>query len=230
LFVAALLAALALGGCASTRSPLMDSVDVLFATGGTGVVQSAIPEALDMRYRYLRVEVPGHPPGLLVLGYEDAHPLGPIEVWYSASRETLRTQNGRLIGSTGTLHDWLALQTTPPPPDWAAVPAQGSSYVRRHDEMPGYRFGVAEQVQLRALSGLPDLVLPATLPPDKARSYQWFRESSVALGDPHGPALPDAWFAWGLHRGMQTVVFSRQCLAVDFCLTLQRWPVQEEAK
>ncbi len=208
----------------------MESVQVLFATGGTGVVQNAIPEALDMRYRYLRVEVPGHPPGLLVLGYEDPHPLGPIEVWYSASRETLRTQNGRLIGSSGTLRDWLALQYTPAPPNWTAVPAQGFNYVRRHDEMPGYRYGVAEQVQLRAVPGLPDLELPTTLPPDKARSYQWFRESAVSLSEPRGPALPDAWFAWGRHRGMQTVVFSRQCLAADFCLTLQRWPLQEEAR
>ena len=228
LFVVALTAALALGGCASTRSPLMDSVEVLFATGGTGVVQSAIPEALDMRYRYLRVEVPGHPPGLLVLGYEDPHPLGPIEVWYSASRETLRTQNGRVVGSTGTLHEWLALQYNPAPPDWTAVPTQGSSYVRRHDQMPGYRFGIAEQVQLRAVPGLPALELPATLPADKARGYQWLSETAVALGGPQAAPLPDAWFAWGRHRGMQTIVFSQQCLAADFCLTLQRWPVREE--
>jgi hypothetical protein len=43
------------------------------------------------------------------------------------------------------------------------------------------------------------------------------------------PSLPEARFAWGRHRGLWTVVQSEQCLAPDFCLKLQRWPVQEEA-
>jgi hypothetical protein len=88
-------------------------MQALVATGGTGVAKSAIPAMPDLRYNYLRVEVEGHPPAMLVLGYLAPHPLGQIEVWYSGNRETIRTQNGRVVGSTGTFHDWHAVGFTP---------------------------------------------------------------------------------------------------------------------
>ena len=41
------------------------------------------------------------------------------------------------------------------------------------------------------------------------------------------PALPDAWFAWGKHLGVNQIVYSEQCITPDFCLKLQRWPLLE---
>ncbi len=221
----ALLAALA--GCASKGSAVVDSIQVVFATGGTGVSKTAIAERPDPRFRYLRVEVEGFASGLMVLGYVDAHPQGPIEVWYSGTRETLRLQNGRVLGATGSLHDWKAVTWAPAPPAWGHVTAQGSGFVRQRDAMPGYHFGIREQMQLVAWQGLPPIALPDALPSAKATTYQWYRESAAAgTGD---AALPDAWFAWGKHLGEHMVVYSQQCLAPDFCLKLQRWPLLEEA-
>ena len=205
----------------------MDSIGLLWDAGSTGVLAPAIPAAPDPRYRYLRVEVEGHPPGLLVLGYVDATPNGPVEVWYSGTQEALRLQDGRLVGFTGNSHTWRAVQWQPAPPAWGQVGAQGARYIRQRDTMPGYHFGLQEAMQLQPWSGLPPLALPASLPADKARSYQWHQERATPLGA--SPALPAAWFAWGRHLGVPTIVYSEQCLAPDFCLKLQRWPVRDEA-
>jgi hypothetical protein len=205
-------------------------MQALVATGGTGIAKDAIPTIPNLRYRYLRVEVEGHPPALLVLGYLDSHPLGEIEVWYSGNQEAIRTLNGRVIGTTGIIHNWSAVGFSPAPPAWTAVPAQGTTFIRKRDAMPGYRFGITEQLQLTTWQGLPPIQLPASLPLSKAQAYRWFRESASELQGQGAPALPDAWFAWGTNRGIETIVYSEQCLAPDFCLKLQRWPLLEEAK
>jgi hypothetical protein len=228
--LAVLVSTLGLGGCAGFSSPWWDSMQALVATGGTGVAKSAIPAMPDLRYNYLRVEVEGHPPAMLVLGYLAPHPLGQIEVWYSGNRETIRTQNGRVVGSTGTVHDWHAVGFTPIPPAWSELPVQGATYNRKRDTMPGYRFGITEQIQLSAWQGLPPLKLPESLPPAKAQQYRWYRESATVVQGQGAAALPDAWFAWGMHRGVESIVYSEQCLAPDFCLKLQLWPLLEEAK
>lgn len=221
-----------LGGCASVWSPQGDSLAGLLANGGR-LAPPPIPAEPDLRYRYLRLEVQGYPPALLVLGYVDAHPLGPVEVWYSAQREVLKTQHGRIVATAGMPVDWSGVRFEAAPPPWDAVPAQGVAFTRYRDQMPGYRYGIAEQLRLTPLPassgasdasaapGLPDLALPGTLAPATAQGYQWFRERSADGG------LPDAWFAWGRHRGAWDVVYSHQCLSPGFCLRLQRWPVKE---
>jgi Group 4 capsule polysaccharide lipoprotein gfcB, YjbF len=202
-----------LGGCASVLSPEGDTLAGLLANGGR-LAPPVIPAEPDLRYRYLRLELQGYPPALLVLGYVDAHPLGPVEVWYSAQREVLKTQHGRIVATVGLPVDWSGVRYAVAPPAWDAVPAQGVAYTRYRDQMPGYRYGIAEQLHLAP-------TLAPTLAPATAQGYQWFVERSA------GGQLPDAWFAWGRHRGAWDVVYSHQCLSPDFCLRLQRWPVKE---
>lgn len=223
------LSLLGLQGCASNRSPLLETMQTLLDTGGTGVAEDAIPAAPDLRYRYLRVEVEGHPPGLMVLGYEDPHPLGVIEVWYSGTRETLRLQNGRVVGLTGALQDWHTIAGQSPAPHWPSITAQGAHYERRRDHMPGYRFGLVEHLQVSAWPGPPPLKLPAALHNSHARGYQWYRETAELRQGREPSALPDAWFAWGKHRGQDTVVYSEQCLSATYCLKLLRWPLLDDA-
>ena len=212
-----------LGGCAHGPSPERDTLAALIA--GEHHANPSIPDEPDLRYRYLRLEVQGFPPALLVLGYVDPHPMGEIEVWYSAQREVIKTQNGRVVATAGLPVDWTAVHFVTAPPSWAPAPQQSLQFQRIRDEMPGYRYGMAEQVEWAPVSGVPAIPLVATLPMATANTYQWFRESAKATKD--GVALPDAWFAWGKHRGDWAVVYSHQCLTADFCLRLQRWPVRE---
>jgi hypothetical protein len=177
-------------------------------------------------YRYLRVEVFGQPSALLVLGYVDAHPQGDIEVWYSTRREVIKTQNGRIVGTSGLVPDWRRVQYPTAPPSWAGVPPEGVAYTRLRDEMPGYHAAISDQLIVESTDVMPALVLPASLPVELASSYRWYSETSVSSS---AQPLPSSWFAWGLRGGQLTVVYSEQCLSLSYCLKLQPWPVQESA-
>lgn len=213
-------------GCASGSTPLADVL--------SGVVSERLGTANDAGllhkpnplYRYLRIEVVGQPAAFLVLGYIDAHPQGDIEVWYSTRREVIKTQNGRIVGTSGLVPDWRRVEYPAAPPAWADVPPEGVAYTRLRDEMPGYNAAISDRLVAQSRAHLPDLVLPSTLPVELARSYRWFSETPVSIS---AQPLPSSWFAWGLRGGQPTVVYSEQCLSASYCLKLQPWPVQESA-
>ena len=216
-----------LSGCATQKSALSETVAALWDQSWGNAAGTGIPSNPDMRYRYMRIEVQGRPPALMVLGYVDAHPAGDIETWYSASREVIKTQNGRIVGTAGLETDWVAVRFPVQPVGWEAVPQGGVAFQRERDQMPGYIYGVQEMMRVTPLTTVPVEHLPATLPLLVAQTYRWFREEAQATA---GDALPSAWYAWALHRGTQTIVVSEQCLSHKLCLKMQRWPVQEAAQ
>ena len=176
---------------------------------------------LNPNFQYLRVTLAGAKPALLVLGYVDAHPQGSIEVWYSGLGEVLRLQNGRLVGATGLAVEWRRVDYPQAPPAWQSLPPAGVQYARVRDEYPGYRLGLVDQVLLTPLPQPP----PA-LPPGAPANATWYQERYSVAG---GTSVPDAWFALGTHDGQHTIIYSRQCLSVSVCLTLQRWPLQKDS-
>jgi hypothetical protein len=210
-------------GCASSAAPL---ADVFAALAKTMLSTSfdTLPTELDPRLRYLRVDVQGRPPALLVLGYLDPNPQGEVEVWYSSQGEILKTRNGRIVGTAGLEIDWRRVVMSPAPPDWTTSAASGQRYRRWRDEMPGYRQNIMSDISVAPWPGLPNAALAASLSSDRARSYQWFREDDIS-SIPAG--LPPAWFAVGPYDGHASVVYSQQCLSTTFCLSLQRWPPQD---
>lgn len=218
-----------LTGCAYTSVPLSDVVLAIAAESwGDDPDAAFLASQHNTAYRYLRVQVQDRAPALLVLGYVDPHPQGDIEVWYSAQREVIKLQHGRIVSTLGLPTDWRAVRYPYAPPAWTKVSPQGDSYPRLRDTMPGYHYAVTDQMTLTPWRDAPPLTLPASVPNELARSYDWFQEtmlSSSTTGEP----LPPSWYAWGIHRGQATVVYSEQCLSATFCLTLQRWPVQEKA-
>ena len=212
----------------------------LIGTTGDAADKSGRPAATDPRFRYLRAQVEGYPPSMLVLGYVDQSPEGPVEVWYSASREIIKLLDGRIIATGGLPMDWSTTRFEPLPTAWPLVGPGDVAYRRSHDESARYRTGLVDDVLLHPWSGeLPQALiksLPATLPIELARSYRWFHESYTRVPpwlvganrvDPSA-SQPEAWFAWGRHLGQDVLVYSYQCLKSDFCLKLQRWPLQEE--
>lgn len=181
--------------------------------------------ALNPNLRYLRVNVQAQSSALLVLGYVDHDPQGDIEVWYSAKREVIKTQNGRIVGTSGLDVDWRSVRFTTIPPTWDALTQASYTLTRVRDEMPGYRYDVADQLTLSRVTGVPSIVLPSSLPLEVAKSYDWFRESP--LGAKSG--LPDSWYALEKVDGKYQVAYSYQCLSKQLCLNLQRWPIQKAA-
>ena len=202
---------LAISGCASTPDAIVQTVRSAWSGGpDPGAADRA---KLSPDFRYLRITAGGGRVALLVLGAVDPHPLGPIEVWYSAEREVLRLQRGRVVGTTGMLTEWRNVKASGPP-DWSALASQGAQakWVRTRDVMPGYRYGVQDAMELAAVPPPAKTMLRGLEP----RSLAWFEERT--------PALPAARYAVQTANGRPHVVYGEQCLDRTTCFTWQRWP------
>jgi len=226
LCTAVFMAMLVLGGCASKS--LISEVSAALVRQQFGSSDDVFAAAaLNPAYQYLRVQAVGQPAALLVMGYVDPHPDGDIEVWYSANHEVIKTQNGRIVATAGLFTDWSTVRYSKPPPPWSAQPALNTSFTRVRDEMPGYRFNLADQMaQSRLNEGLPAIRLPQSLPLALAVRYVWIREAQIGAAT---APLPPAWYALERVDGSYRVAYSYQCLSVDLCLSLQRWPTPKVA-
>lgn len=217
-----LLVPLALVSCASGGSAILQTLQNVWS--GSADVSM---RPLNPNFRYLRLVVDGQSV-LLALGYTDAHAQGPIEVWYSAQKEVLRLQNGRLVGASGTVTEWHAV-SLPELPSWSEL-AKSSvpiRWTRSRDLMPGYRYGVKDALVTRVVA-----------PPRRSQllgidpqSLVWFEESvesgeQFALRGTDGKheKLPASRYAVALGQGTGTVVYAEQCLSPELCFSWQRWP------
>jgi len=226
---------LAVAGCANGGSALMQTAHMVGVRALLGAAPEALPLLPDPRFRYLRVEMKDRTPAMWVLGYLDPHPMGTIEVWYSAQGEVLKLQNGRIVATQGFPVDWAVVRFSAPPPAWADLGAADATFYRERDELPRYRYGLRERVVLTAVVPPSASDLPASVHADMAARYAWFEETALPADGLGGAssaaasALSASRFAWGLHLGQPLVVYSEQCLAPGVCLRMQRWPVQEGA-
>ena len=177
---------------------------------------------LDPAFPYLRTTMGGSV-GFAWLGNTEQNVHGAVEAFYSRSGEMIRLQNGRILTALGFTTEWRKVEW-PRVPGWSTI-AKGdapASFVRVRDVMPGYRTGLREAVTLRRIDP-PDRsalrgVDPATL--------TWFEERvqpvdrGVSGSD---ELLPPARYGVEIAGAAETVVYSEQCLAKDFCFTWQRW-------
>jgi hypothetical protein len=178
-------------------------------------------KSLDPRFAYLRVTA-GKRVAFLALGYVDAHPQGPIEVWYSADREIIRLQNGRVVGVAGTLTEWRQVRV-PVLPSWRELARQQTPYnwQRIRDVMPGYQFNLRDALQLKVIAPPAQSAL-LVIPP---ASLTWFEESLAPVPDRQVDAntLRPARYAVEFSGEAERVVYGEQCVSAETCLTWQRW-------
>jgi hypothetical protein len=183
---------------------------------------------LDPNIRYLRVTVDGRL-AFIGLGSEDPHPQGLIEVWFSAQREVLRFQNGRVVGASGITTEWSSV-SLPALPSWASLARSEAPlrWVRVRDVMPGYHFGVRDEILVQAIPAPTKTQLQNV----DAQSLRWFEERQLNSGRSatanviqfrRENALPPARYAVDLSQGEGVVIYGEQCLAANFCFTWQRW-------
>jgi Group 4 capsule polysaccharide lipoprotein gfcB, YjbF len=209
-----------LAGCASSPLPAADVVATAIRQKRSADNLPASAQ-LNPAYRYLRVQVSGQPPALLVLGYISPNRHGDIEVWYSARGEVVKVQNGRIVGTGGLETDWISVRASQSISDWAGIKPSGANYERLRDVKRGYKDDIFEKLHIslldsQALSNISHV--PEGL---RANPWRWFLETVTY---PSAYGLPPAIFAWGKHGGADAIVYSRQCLSETFCLTLQAWP------
>lgn len=200
---------LALAGCADNSRAVVQTVRDAFGSNAA----AADAFKTDPRYRYLRVTHQGGV-AILILGGVDKDARGVVQTWYAADAALLKLQNGRLVGAAGLLPEWRSV-TLPELPAWSALAAEQKpvQWERLRDVMPGYRFGIRDQ-----------LVLAVIPPPGKhglvqmdANKLVWFEERTEAST---GEKLPPARYAV---QG-DTVVYGEQCVSAGNCIKWQRWP------
>jgi len=219
-------AALCLSGCASGGSALVESFQMLAGQAVAGGQVSAASMQYDPKLRYLSAQWNDGPVAVLVLGYVDNSPQGAVEVWYSADAQVLKLRDGRVLATQGLPLDWSRVWFDTPPVSWHSLSAHASDSVRFHDELPSYRFGVAEAVQTQAWYQA--VASRWKVPADvrDAKHLQWFKETAREMGATGSPEV--SWFAWDAQAGTGAVVYSEQCLAPALCLRLHRLPVPKE--
>ena len=169
-------------------------------------------------FSYLRANFEGRTV-FLVLGYVDAHPEGPTEVWYSASGEAVRLRHGRLVGTAGLTIDWRAVRlfNTPAWPSATAAERATARFQRERDLMPGYRSGIRDEIEQRPIEPPADSLLAGR----PASSLRWIEERSSTR--PASASLPPARFGLAPIGDRLEVVYSEQCLSRDLCLSFERW-------
>ncbi len=210
LIVLMALAVLLLGACGHT--PVSRTVWDALSTG-----KSVDAINLNPNLRYLRVTARGRVV-LMVLGYVESAPDGDLETWYSSEGEVLRLKSGRVVATVGLETDWREVRNVSLPP-WKGFTGQSPvTYQRERDEMPGFRFGIAETVSLYAVRA-PTNALLVGLP---AQELRWFEE---AVQGQFG-GLSSARYALRTTDGEPRVVYGEQCLSPNFCLAWQVWPAK----
>lgn len=216
---AALVCVLAFGlglqGCASNQAAAFDAARQLLWGDGRALTQ----QPLNPKYRYLRVTFNGQPV-LLVLGYVDqAESSAPVQVWYSGSGEVLRLQHGRLAGLVGTPTEWRDVRWPQGVPAWqAALQQTPPPYGRVLDQMPGYRLGAGQSLQIESMAMPGDTAWAGAMPAD----VRWFRETVSS-----GAAYPPARYAVKIGTQGAEPVYGEQCIAADLCVTWQAWAVDQ---
>ena len=208
--------AVALAGCSTDLKTAFQSFALISQSGSSAVDHAELAP----KFRYLRITF-GPITEIFALDRLETHPDGPIDVWYSYTRTVLRIQNGRLVGATGFLTEWRGVRL-PNLPAWSKIAAASEPlrWERTRDLMPGYRFGIRDELVLRSIPPPAKSALRQVDP----HTLTWFEERSdsnpAAL---QGAALPPARYAVSLSQGSETVVYAEQCLAPDLCLTWQSW-------
>ncbi len=167
---------------------------------------------LNPQYRYLRLVVDGRP---LILAQSKSNPLEGSP-WFSAAGEVLRFRDGRVVGATGLLTEWRAVQL-PDLPSWTALEKNSRplDWTRVRDVMPAYRYGIADHLRVQPVPPPRGSQLKGVDP----HSLWWFREQDLAPKNP----LPPAWY--GVDPSSGQVIYGSVCLDSQLCFTRQRWPV-----
>jgi len=153
-----------------------------------------------------------------VLGYIDKRPEGAVEVWYSGNGEVVRLLDGRLVGTTGLSTDWREVRFSSLPA-WTgdANGAAPKTYQRERDMMPGYRFGIRDEIVRTPIAAPQQTALAGTA----AASLRWYEERSVS--HPASASLPPARFGVSQAGGAPRVVYSEQCISNNLCMSFEQW-------
>lgn len=217
-----------LQACSSFKSDALLFVDLARRSVSDGPTFPTPSTGLDLKYRYLIVQVVGQPAAMLVLSTEHSTANGLLEVWSAADGSLIQTTNGRLGAFAGLATQWSAVRWIGVPFEGSAPVAPGSATVQRiRDVLPDYAYNVTDVFHTEKVDFtlVPRHAIPAQGDLGQWGRYAWLRERLVTSPGKLGPG--DSWFAIGTHRGRPGVVASYQCIDKSLCLKTARWPLEQ---
>lgn len=218
------LAALPLAACEVVPSASWQVVGSMLSTS------AATPPSIapDARFEYLQLNR-GASSLQLVLGYRSLLPVTPSqpvvpiqEHWYSGDRELLVLRDGRIEQALGMAIEWRSSRA-PTQPDWDRLLAsfQPWPWQRHRDEMPGYLYGVVDEVVSRRVD---PMVAAVPIVEGLDAGLVWVQEDVRSPRADGQIWTHRQWFALDRRDERWMVRWSRQCLGPDWCLDLTPLP------
>lgn len=206
-----------LAGCSSLTGDIGLAVQAIIQSGEQPPLPS-FGSGLNPAYRYLYVKPQDGIAAIFVLGYEKATPHGLQENWYSADGVFVSTLDGRLSATHGYPIGWA--QST-----WQW---QGGQLVRTRDISAPHIYGVSDVIHASASSAdQAPSSLTSWLQASSVQAPQLTWQADAYRTSPPSQSLPNAWLAYGWHRGLYSMVASHQCVEPTFCFQLARWPLDQ---
>jgi len=222
-----------LGCYGNKQMPILETFKLSIANPNTAIDQ--IP--INPRFRYLKVDANGIP-ALLVLGYNDTHSQGQRGVWYSAFKEVVELQGGRLVSTEGLDVNWTQVLIQDAPPLSDILPKNELSskrarsklrYIRTRTVMPGYHVNIRETVIMEALDEMPSDV-PKQLR-DSARNtdIRWVQETVLVPPQSNNPSIKPLKAVYAIDSKTGEVVYGKQQLRPDYFVSWLSWPYPANA-
>lgn len=198
-----------IASCASIDNPALDTFKDAFKLNS----KKTVP-LLNPKFNYLRVEIGTN------LSYLASVPTSysSSQYWYSAKKDSIQLDQGRLTDISGSLIEWHRVKTEKIP-NWQELMTKNYSisYYRSRDQMPGYQFNIVEHLTLRKLDFNQQ---PAfSLQYHQAQHLLWFKEINLTH-----PELSSTYYALEKNKKSPQVVFSHICLTKDYCLNIEQVP------
>ena len=234
-YTSAIVAVALLQACVLRPAPSFQAVPDYFRSGANLVGTALSAGVLNPQLTYLHITLGDEPPALMVLGYVDsAQPhQAAVLTWYSATGQTLQTQQGRLVALYGLQGGPSQVRYSPSPVAWPTT-LQPVPLQRQWDVPTLYQYNLQEARVLHTLptAEVPRQILrhiakhllphvPGGVPPQGSQahpsSWSWYVEQ--------GPAGPVSWYATTQVQGIVQVVYSFQCINTQQCLHLAPWPL-----
>ncbi|TAL59041.1 MAG: hypothetical protein EPN84_12010 [Legionella sp.] len=216
--VSYLILASLLCACSSSTAPMLSAAK--------SVIHPKSGVSLDPDYRYLRTSFISHsilpsPVAYLALGSSQYTSSGLLQIWYSADKEIIKLCNARLCGTAGLPVDWrkVLLKNIP---SWDQIRLNDIVYERQRFVMPGFHFGIQDQVFVHKIAAPKRSLLVGFNP----NQLIWFKENTIC--SQKNMRLPDARYAVDFSGNKPQVIYSEQCLAKGLCFAFQIWTADQE--
>ena len=168
---------------------------------------------LNPSFEYITVELDGRT-SRLVLGYREFVQGKPLEHWYSGAGEMLEMFDGRVHKALGMTLEIRGNKGRPPAWESFNDTRQTQVWTREIDIMPGYRYGVEEEITTVKLSK-DNLPVQKTKYPKDAI---WFQDRVITKDIQGKKQQFQQLFAVLNNR----VIYSEQCLHKNMCMSFQR--------